>query len=360
VRPMRSLTVLLRGAGRDPGTATLATRGAVFLAAVALVIGSLVLVGRGWFADSVDAVVLVDDAGGSLTTGADVKYHGVIVGRVTSLARPAGSDPVRVGVALDPDHAGGVPADVVARVLPASVFGTSFVDLVSRAGSAAAAGALVAGQVIPQDRTRETLEIQAVLDGLDRVVGSLGPARLARTLGAVSTALDGNGDRLGRVLVRVERYLAELNPQLPLVRRNLDLLATNLRAFSRYAPDLFRATEDALVAARTLVEQDDRFRAVARSGARAFGRTDRLLQENRSALAQTLVRSAVAVDAMYDQRHELVSALLDVVGLSDVFGDALVQGPYLRIDGDLALTGKDAYTRRDCPEYGGHRGRGCR
>lgn len=351
--------VLLRGSGRDPGVATLAARGVVLLVALVLVVAGLVLVGRGTFTDSVDAVVLVDDAGGSLTSGADVKYHGVIVGQVTSLTR-AGSGPgVRVAIAVDSGHARGVPADVEARVLPANVFGTSFVDLVSRAGSAAAAGALRAGQQIPQDRSRETLEIQTVLDGLDRVVGALGPARLARTLGALSTALDGNGERLGRVLVRLERYLGRLNPMLPQLRQDLDLLAVNLRAFSRYAPDLFRATDDALVAARTLIERDDRFRDVARSGAEAFGRTDRLLRENGARLADTLVRTAVAVDALYDQRREFVAGLLDVVGLARVFGDALSRGPFLRIDGNLVLGGGKAYTRADCPSYVGRRGRGC-
>ena len=93
--------VLLRGSGRDPGVATLAARGVVLLVALVLVVAGLVLVGRGTFTDSVDAVVLVDDAGGSLTSGADVKYHGVIVGQVTSLTR-AGSGPgVRVAIFIN-------------------------------------------------------------------------------------------------------------------------------------------------------------------------------------------------------------------------------------------------------------------
>lgn len=350
---------ILRAHGREPTRATLAARGAVLLLAVAAVVASLVLVGRGAFADTVDAVVVLDDAGGSLTAGSDVKYAGVIVGRVTGLERGARPGTVRIAVAIDPEAAGDVPGDVVARVLPASVFGTSFVDLVGRRHGTGGGDGLVAGQEIGQDTRRETLEIQTVLDGLDRVVGSLGPARLARTLDGAAAALDGNGDRLGDTLVRVERYLARLNPQLPLVRRNLDLLATNLEAFERYAPDLLRATDDALVAARTLARRESDFQALVRSGASTLGATDRLLRDNRRALADTLVRTAVVVDALYDERHDVVAGLLDTIGLADRFGDALSHGSYLRIDGNLVLTGRDKYSRDDCPRFGSHPGRGC-
>src|SRR5690349_6412663 len=66
------------------------------------------------------------DAGGSLPSGADVKMRGAIVGKVTGIsAGPAGG--VRVAIAIPASNLKMVPGNVVARILPATVFGTSYV-----------------------------------------------------------------------------------------------------------------------------------------------------------------------------------------------------------------------------------------
>ncbi|WP_121258901.1 MlaD family protein [Nocardioides ferulae] len=351
---------LLRGHQRDPSRATLVARGVVALTVLTLVVAGLVLAGNGSFSDRVAATVVLDDAGGSLVPGADVKYRGVVVGKVAALGEGDGGaerdGSVEVAVDLAPDLAADVPADATARVLPASVFGTSFIDLVS-AGDGARG--LEDGHRIPQDRRSQTLEIQAVLDGLDRVVGDLGPARLATALEGLATALDGNGQRLGRTIVTLHRYLARLNPSMPLVRRNLQLLATNLEGFAAYAPDLLDATDDALIAARTIVEHEGRFAALVRSGGSAFARSARLLNANERGLVDMLVRTAVVVDALYDGRRDLVDSLLSTLDLAAGFDEALSHGRYLRIAGDLQLAEEPGYGRGGCPSYSGHRGRGC-
>lgn len=350
---------IFRTTGRDPGRATLIARGVALVAVVVVVTGTLYLVGRGTFVDSVEASIVLDDAGGSLAPGADVKLDGVIVGKVTGLRHddPGALDTgVALAVSLDPDLAESVPSDVRARVLPASIFGTSFVDLVS---AGRGERGISAGQVIAQDTSRETLEVQNVLDGLDRVVGALGPARLSRALEGLSGALDGNGEELGETIVRLDTYLTKLNPQMGLVRRNLDLLATNLEAFERYAPDLFSATEKALVAARTLTEREQDFSGLVVSGSRTFDDTEELLRRNRRVLADTLVRTAVVVDALYDGRRGVVDGLLAAFRLGARFNEGLSQGPYLRIRGDLVLRHRDAYDRGDCPRYGPYAGRSC-
>ena len=348
---------LLRSRAREPERATLVARGVAFLTVVALLVTWLFLLGRGTFADRMDATVLVDSAGGALVEGSDVKYQGVLVGKVAGIRDAADSaGKVEIAVDLVPSVAEEVPGNVVARVLPASVFGTSFVDLVTRRP---ADRPLQAGQVIEQDRTRATLEVQAVLDGLDRVVDALGPAELATTLEGLAGALDGNGERLGRTVVTLERYLSRLNPEMPRVRHNLDLLSTNLEAFARYAPDLFEATEDALVAARTLVEQEGEFAAVARSGSRTFGSTATLLSENEQRLVDTIVHSAVVVDALYDGRVELVQGARSAVDLARGFVGALSHGPHLQVDANLVREEEPGYGPGDCPTYGPRRGREC-
>lgn len=384
---MRRLVALLRGTGRDPSQATLAVRGTVALAVVAVVVTGLVLVGRGTFHGDLAVTAVVADAGGSLVDGADVKLDGVVVGRVTGVRLGAGgtADPdagVEIDVLVDPRFAEDVPGDVLARVLPASVFGISFLELVRpgdtgpqtrRAGGrtvAAATGGrgtrgegLQEGQVIPADTSQQTLEFQAVLDSVDRVVGDLGPAQLSRTLDGLATALDGNGEKLGRTLVTLRRYLAKLNPRWPLLRRNLDLLATNLEAFEGYAPDLFDAVDDTLVAARTIADQETDFRGLAVEGSRTLDATTTLVDANAVDVADLLARTATVVDVLHDGRSGVVEGLLDAIDLGRNFTEAMAYGRFLRTDGRLVLQQSPAYGPEDCPVYGSGRdavrGRGC-
>lgn len=350
---------VLRSTSREPSRATLMARGVTALATLTAVVASLYLYGHGTFSDDWEATALVDDAGGSLVVGSDVKYDGVVVGKVAGLRfNPAVDGPggTRIDLELRPGMAEDVPADVRARVLPASVFGTSFVDLVTTGKTD---GSLEPGAEIPQDRSRPTLELQDVLDGLDTVIDTLGPAELSSTLTALADALDGNGEQLGRTIVRLEQYLGKLNPAMPAVRRNLDLLATNLEAFEGYAPDLFAATENALVAARTLVDQEDDLRGLARSGAETMTDVDRLLSANERRLVDALVRTAVTVDSLYDGRQQLTRGVLSFLDLSEGFSGALSGGSYLRIKGNVVLQEEPAYGPEDCPQFGSQRGRGC-
>lgn len=352
-----SLLATVRGNGRDPSRATLMARGVALLCAIVLAVTLLVLVGRGAFADEVPVRVRLDDAGGSLVPGTDVKYDGVVVGRVGQMRRVG--QRVEVAATLDPDLSERLPADVRARVLPATIFGTSFIDLVGGTPVGPGTDTIRADQVIAQDLSRPTLEIQAVLDQVDGLVKALGPARLSTTLDNMATALRGNGEALGQTMVRLDRLLAKINPEMPRIRRNLRLLATNLEAFREYAPGLLAASDNALVAARTIAERETDFRRLARRGARSMDSTNRLLVENRRALAALLVRLSVVVDVLYDGRGDLIDALSATSRLGTRFADAMSYGPYVRVDAELRRNAGPQYTPRDCPQYGAQRGRGC-
>lgn len=352
----------LRGNSREPSTATLAIRGVVGLVLIGVIVGLLVLVGRGAFAEKFDATVQLDNAGGALNKGSDVRFNGVIVGRVEAITRSAdvneetGRQLVDVAVKFDPEISKDLPDNVQARVLPATVFGTSFVELTSPGESEEF---LQAGAVIEQDTSKETLELQEVLDSIDQIVTALGPAELATTLRNLSQALDGNGEQLGQTIVRLDEYLTRLNPEMPAVRENLELLSVNLEAFERYAPDLFQATDDVLVAARTLIEQERNFTALVTNGTSFFDETNSLLTENEEQLIDVLLRTAVTVDVLYDERDQVVAGVLAAADFGRGFTEAMSYGSFLRVDADLVLSGPSAYGAADCPAYGELRGRNC-
>ncbi|MEO6470804.1 MAG: MCE family protein, partial [Aeromicrobium sp.] len=221
--------------GRDAGgRSSMIWRGCSALVMIAIAIALTTAYTRGFFGNTMEVDAVIDNAGGSLSPGADVKARGVLVGKATSI-RLVGNT-VHLTLRLDKKTAERIPSGVTARVLPATVFGTSFVELMMPGHGVAGhgdGGVLKAGQEIAQDKTQATLELQTTLDSIYRVVTAVHPAELATTLEAMSMALKGRGNDLGQSMESLENYLARLNPHLPLLQEDLRMLATNLETVNR-------------------------------------------------------------------------------------------------------------------------------
>lgn len=310
---------------------------------------------RGVFADSISAKAVIDDAGGSLVSGADVKSRGVIVGRTTGLTLT--DHGVEIGLEFDKASAAQIPATVKARVLPATVFGTSYVDLVGSAPGSAPS--IRNGQRIAQDRSAGTLELQTTLDNLYRVVTAVHPAELATTLAAISQALKGRGDEIGTSMVRLENYLARLNPQIPLLREDLRLLATNLENLDRHAPQLFAAAEDGLVTVRTIAEKKSELTTLLTGGGALVSEADRFLSAEEQPIIDTIRQSAAVVDAFYDERNGIASGFRSFVRFGRRGATALSDGPWLSTNIHIVTSGGPQYTGADCPRYGAAHGDNC-
>ncbi len=350
---------VLAGNGRPPTSQVLRFRGVLFVVVIGLILAGLVAVSKGALADRISATAIFRNAGGSLINGADVKYQGVNVGKLYGLREGKGGAAVG-GIELDmyiqDKFADDIPSNVTARVMPQSIFGTSFVDLVR---PAAPTGDLEEGARIQQDTSKETLELQTILDGLDRVVASLGPGELADMLGSLGTALDGKGTTLGQTLTNLDTYLGKLNPRLPLVTQNLDLLAGNLEALQKAAPDLFEATDDLLVTARTLTKNQANFTKLVSSATPFMAKTNKLLSANEQALVDTLAHTAIVVDALYDERSNLVRGVIAIGNLARKLSSVTKDNAMVRVDATVVSPTPNDYSRAQCPSYNGVRGRGC-
>lgn len=346
----------------DPGRAVLVRRGLVLVVLLVLVGAALAAVSRGALADDTTAHALVDDAGGSLVPGSDVKLDGVIVGRVTSITQEPGTtadgaDPsVRIDLRIDERHAGEVPAQVTARVLPATVFGTTYVDLVRPRSER---GALRAGATIEQARDAETLELQDTLDSSYRILTAVEPAELSATLGALATALDGRGEQLGGTIETVSGYLGRLEPRLPLLREDLALFAQNMTTLAETSPQLLDATRNALVTSRTIVQKRAQLTTLLAGSNALVGEGRRALDAVGDPFVEALDGAAVVVDAMYDERAGLPDSFTSFVDFAAKQADTFSQGSYMSTD-VFIKTGDDApYTASDCPTYGTARGPRC-
>ena len=336
----------------------LAIRGIAALAVLAVALTFLFLRSTGHLGGPRHVSAELRDAGGSLAGGADVKVRGVIVGRVTGVG-PGADGGVRVNILIPQSNLDMVPANVVARILPATVFGTSFVDLVPPAGGAASKDALRAGAVIPADKTQGTLELQQALDDIDSLVKAVGPAELASAIGSAAQALDGRGLKLGDTIDVANAYLAKLNPKMPLVREDVRKLADNLELAQQVAPDLFQATNDALMTARTIVDEKASIATLISGGLTLTTQANTFLQQNSAALIRFIDNSARLLDVVYANRHAgITQALLTNKLLDDKLNTVLNHG-FVNSVTTFNLDVPPYYTRADCPRFGAAHGDNC-
>lgn len=326
---------------RETPRHTLARRGLIVLVALA-VVGTLIsLRSNGTFGAKPHVTAVVADAGGALRKGSDVKMGGVLVGKVVSLERHA-SGGVLVDMEMSEDDLEYVPKNVVARILPATVFGTTFVDLVVHGEPAEEH--LEAGDEVEPDTTQGTLEFQQALDDIDRLVKALGPAELASAIGSASQALDGRGDQLATTVGTLNSYLARLNPRMPAVREDLEALAVTIDVLDEVSPDLLDATEDALVFGNSLIQQEAALTAMLTGGARLAERSSGFLSRNERRLVRWIRGIGGFVDILYDNRR---AGITDAITINAALGRAL---PTVIKEGFIQ---SDAVINTDLPPYYG-------
>jgi phospholipid/cholesterol/gamma-HCH transport system substrate-binding protein len=228
--------------------------GLVFVLVAVLFVVLTVGIYRKVFTPVVAVTLQTDRVGTQLRAGADVKLRGVRVGEVRSVAPSATG--ATIDLALDPAEAAQVPANVTAQLVPKTLFGERFVDLVAPEGAGAApAGPIAAGDVIPQDRGHAAIETDQVLDHLLPTLQAVQPAQLATTLNAMSQALHGQGEPLGQTLVGLDNYLAGFNPVIPDLVTDLDQLTPVADTYAQAAPDLFGGLADLTTTSQTLVDR---------------------------------------------------------------------------------------------------------
>lgn len=230
--------------------------GLVFLLVVALFVGGTIAIYNKAFADVVPVRLEVERAGSQLSVGADVKVRGVIVGRVSSIEAMDGG--AALNLALEPGKVEQVPKDVRALILPKTLFGQRYVSL--RVPEDPASAHIEAGAVIQQDRSKSAIELQKVLTDVVPLLKAVQPQKLASTLNAIASALQGRGAQLGDTLVRVSTLLGEINESLPDIKADIAQFADVTRIYDEAAPEILGALSDLTTTTRTIVDKREDLR----------------------------------------------------------------------------------------------------
>ena len=277
-----------------------------------VVVAALVALTVGLYQKAFPPVTMIgldaDRAGNQLTPGADVKVRGLLVGEVRSI-RSTGQG-ARLELALHPETAGQLPADLHALLLPKTLFGEKFVALQIR--DEPSSRRLHAGDVISQDRTATGLETETALNDLYPLLVSLQPHDLSLALNALSGALRGRGDAIGANAVRTAAYLRRLNPELPTLRADMERLGQVTQGYADATPDLLRVLDNFAANSRNLEQEKGSLDNFLTTGSTFSASAESILRQNSDRFV-SLARDSVPSLQVYAERATGYPCLLKAV-----------------------------------------------
>ncbi|MBB5810668.1 MCE family protein [Streptomyces collinus] len=328
--------------------------GVVFIAVLALLLSLSVAVYRQAFTPVVRITLEADSLGNQLDPRADVKLRGLLVGEVREVR--ADGTKATLDIALKPEHVAHIPSDVHARLLPKTLFGEKYVDLIAPRGSSGRP--IRAGDVITQDRTRVGIEVQQLMNDLLPLLRTVQPGKLNATLSAFATALEGRGDRIGDNLTRVEAYLRRLNPHLPSLKEDIARFADVAEMYGDAAPDLMEILRNTVTTSRTIVEQKDRLAAALTTTATVAGTAEGFLDANGDRLI-TLGRVSRPTLELFARYSPQYPCLLAGLVRQEKASEEAFRGGKMHITLEVVRP-QGAYEPGEEPRYGERAGPNCR
>ncbi|MGW2813420.1 MCE family protein [Streptomyces sp. NPDC001415] len=296
--------------------------GAVFLLVPALLVWLSIAVYDKDFTRSDTIAVETSSVGNEMHPGAEVKLRGVVVGEVRTIS--ADGEGARLTLALHPGKRSHIPSDVRAQMLPTTLFGERFVALVAPPNPSTRA--LSADATIPQDRSRNAIELEQVLDNVLPMLTAVKPDKLSATLSAVAQALRGRGSRLGDTFVTLDAHLKKFNPDLPTLNADLKQLVKVSRIYSDAAPDVLRALTDATTTTGTLVDQQTQLLGVYGQTTKTAQDLTAFLQQNKDNLIRLSEVSRPTLELLAKYSSSFPCTLRTLAGFVPAMDKALGKG----------------------------------
>lgn len=266
--------------------------GLLFYVVVFALLATSVLIFRGTFESTTDVNFIAKDTGNALTTKADVKARGVVVGEVKSIDVQSDGQ-VDVQLALDPKLAGELPANSTARVLPKTLFGERYVAI--EIPEQAQGGTLASGGTIYTDPNGNAPEVEDLFDALLPILEAVPPEDLNATLTSVNAALAGRGGELKVTIAQLNEIFGDLNENMPELQGTLEGLASFSETYSEALPDVIDALDNFRVTNRTVVDRQGDLRTVIATLGVASVDATKFLRTNRRDLINLAVDSETAL-----------------------------------------------------------------
>lgn len=270
---------------------------------VGLIIALAVTLFRGDFTKTEPVTLISDRVGLVMNPDAKVKMRGVQVGTVGRIETlPDGRAALHLD--MDPGQLRLIPGNVTADIASSTVFGAKFVDLVPPGKPE---GTLQPGQVLQGEHV--TVEVNTVFQQLTRVLDKIDPAKLNETLGAISAAFGGRGEKMGQTVSDFEALLEKLEPSLPNLNRDIESMAVVSGAYGDAAPDLLKTIENTNRISDSIVDEQQNLDAFLVSSIGLADVGNDVIGGNREALSTTLDLLAPTTDLLNEYAPGLNCAL---------------------------------------------------
>ncbi|OBB60118.1 mammalian cell entry protein [Mycobacterium sp. 852013-51886_SCH5428379] len=348
--------------GRGPTDRQLLGCGVALLAVVTVVTALLLVKSTGRLDPYVRVVAAMVNVGDGLPQRSDVKYHGVLVGRVDSVTPAERGDPNFVHIDLDPHYAQSIPGNVTARVVPSNVFAVSSVQLVDRGPGPA----IHEGAIIAEDTELPTVLFQTTISKLRDILAATGRGREDKTVGILAAVHAATEDRRTELLTagaQLNRMLDELNSIIATDPgpTTVSALVDATRGLQQTAPELVDALHKAVQPMRTLVEQDAQLTALVNGGINTVGTTHTALVNHTDRLVKITGELTPVLGSLADTSRHWVPAFEKLNQLSGKFFDEvwIADSDIGNMRVNLSFTPTYSYTRADCPQYAGLKGPSC-
>ncbi len=255
---------------------------------------------QGSFTTSVPVTVVSPRAGLVMNPDAAVKMRGVEIGKVASIdVRPNGQAVLHL--AMQPSQMHLIPANVLVDIASTSVFGAKFVELVPPDNPSPQS--LKAGAVLQNKDV--TIEINTVFQQLTSLLSTIDPAKLNETLGAIASAVNGRGHKIGQMLSDLDSFLATQDPSLPALSHDLEVLPAVSNAYADAAPDLLATADNAVRISKSIVDEQQNLDAFLISSIGLADMGNDVVGGNRQALTDVLHLLAPTTDLLNEYHQAL-------------------------------------------------------
>ena len=292
--------------------------------------------------DTLEVQLTTTTPGLELNPLSDVKLQGVRVGEVRKVTSDGRAAVIRM--AIDKDKVDLIPANVDARIVPKTLFGEKYVDLLVPADPTDAR--ISDGDEIKQSTT--SVEIGELFTQLSSILRALRPEQVSTVLNSMARALDGRGATLGETAVELERFLGKLGPHLGTLSHDLQQFARTADIYADSAPELVRILGNAAtISDELLVPKEQEFGAFLDSVIATANTSTDVLRENTERLV-TLSGRARPVLKLLDTYATVLPCILDTLHVLDNVATHAsgARGSYIALRVDMVTTRKP-YTYPD-------------
>ena len=308
----------------------------------------------GGFTSTVPVTITSPRSGLVMDPDAKVKMRGVEVGRVQSIKQvPGGAE---LTLKMQPDMMKLIPSNAKVDIKSTTVFGAKYVNFVAPQDPSSAhlaPGATVAAESV-------TVEFNTLFQHLSDVLAQLQPEKLNATLGALSTALQGRGNTLGKVLQSGDSYLKKINPSLPALQRDFASGADVTNLYADQSDDFLKTIANITATSGTITDEQKNLDALLVNVTGLANTAGGVLNENEKNLvtALDLLRPTTG---LLDQYSPVLNCLIVALDQARPIGEDIFGG----LQEGVALSsgfqyGAKAYTYpKDLPKVNATGGPNC-